>query len=208
MVHQLKNTMIGKKHNLHILFITLSICFVSVLGVAGATEKMKDRLGIVLDFSRAGDKKSWQIVNDGVMGGISQSEIVFSDSGGLIFRGTISLENNGGFASARRSAQTYNLGGYSGMLLQIQGDGKDYQLRVRTENRFDGISYRYRFTTQSGTTQVIKAPFPDFEPVFRGRIIKDAAPLLPENIQQIGFLIADNQSGSFSIEVDWIKAFK
>jgi monofunctional biosynthetic peptidoglycan transglycosylase len=200
--------MIRKKHKVNILFIALSICLISVFGVAGATEKMKDGIGIILDFSSAEDKKSWQIVNDGVMGGISQSEILFSDSGGLVFRGTVSLENNGGFASLRRSAQTYNLGGYSGMLLQIRGDGKDYQLRVRTDNRFDGISYRYRFTTQSRTTQIIRALFSDFEPVFRGRIIKDAEPLLPENIQQIGFLIADTQAGSFSIEVDWIKAFK
>ena len=169
---------------------------------------MKDGIGIILDFSRAEDKESWQIVNDGVMGGISQSEIVFSESGGLIFRGTVSLENNGGFASSRRSAQAYNLGGYSGMLLQIRGDGKDYQLRVRTDNRFDGISYRYRFTTQPGTTKIIRVPFTDFEPVFRGRVIQDAAPLSPENIQQIGFLIADKQAGQFSIAVDWIKAFK
>jgi hypothetical protein len=35
-----------------------------------------------------------------------------------------------------------------------------------------------------------------------------AAPLLPANIQQLGFLIADKQSGTFRIEVDWIKAFK
>lgn len=199
---------IAKKHTLMILFISLCICFISVMGIAGETDKMKEEEAIILDFSRTEDKESWRIVNDGVMGGISQSEIAFRENGGLIFRGTVSLENNGGFASSRRSAQTYNLEGYAGMLLQIRGDGKDYQLRLRTDNRFDGISYRYRFSTQPGATQIITAPFSDFEPVFRGRIIKDAAPLSPENIQQIGFLIADKQSGSFSIEVDWIKAFK
>ena len=44
---------------------------------------------------------SWQIVNDGVMGGISSSRMVEAD-GVLNFEGELSLENNGGFASARR----------------------------------------------------------------------------------------------------------
>jgi len=94
------------------------------------------------------------------------------------------------------------------MVLQVRGDGKGYQLRVRTDDRFDGISYRYRFKTQSGTTQIIKALFADFEPVSRGRVIIDAVPLSAEKIQQIGFLIADKQSGQFSIEIDWIKGLK
>ncbi len=169
---------------------------------------MKDLENMILDFSSAADKTSWQIVNDGVMGGISQSEISFKESGVLIFRGTVSLENNGGFASSRRSSNSYNFGGYSGMLLQVRGDGKEYQLRVRTDDRFDGISYRYRFKTQAGTTQIIKALFADFEPTFRGRIIKEALPLSVEKIQQIGFLIADKQAGQFSIEIDWIKGLK
>lgn len=200
--------MIRKIHSIKLLFILLSICLISALGGAGATQEMNDLEDMILDFSRAEDTSSWQIVNDGVMGGISQSEIFFREGGGLIFRGTVSLENNGGFASSRRSATSYNLGGYAGLLLHVRGDGKDYQLRVRTDNRFDGISYRYRFKTQSETSQIIKAHFTDFEPVFRGRIIKDAAPLSAEKIQQIGFLIADNQAGQFSIEIDWIKGFK
>ncbi len=190
------------------LFILISICLITYLVGAGAAGEMKDLDNMILDFSSAEDKTSWQIVNDGVMGGISQSEIFFKESGMLIFRGTVSLENNGGFASVRRSSKLYNLGGYSGMLLQVRGDGKDYQLRVRTDDRFDGISYRYRFKTQAGTTQIIKALFADFEPTFRGRIIKEALPLSAEKIQQIGFLIADKQAGQFSIEIDWIKGLK
>jgi len=200
--------MIRKTYYIKILFILFSICLISDLGRAEATEENKDLEHMILDFRSAEDKTSWQIVNDGVMGGISQSEIFFKESGVLIFRGTVSLENNGGFASSRRIAKSYNLRGYSGMVLQVRGDGKDYQLRVRTDDRFDGISYRYRFKTQSGTTQIIKALFADFEPVSRGRVIIDAVPLSAEKIQQIGFLIADKQSGQFSIEIDWIKGLK
>lgn len=193
--------------NITTLLITLTLCFTPVLRSAGATDKMEQKEHMVLDFSRAEDRESWYIVNDGVMGGISRSEIIFTEGGTAIFQGTVSLENNGGFASTRTAPRPYKLAAYSGLILQIRGDGKDYQLRLRTDDRFDGISYRYRFKTQSGETQSIKALFTDFEPVFRGRIVNDAAPLLPETIQQIGFLIADGQSGPFRIEVDWIKPF-
>jgi len=194
--------------NITIFWITLSICVIPVLRGEGATEKMEHQDRMVLDFNRAEDRDAWYIVNDGVMGGISRSEITFSESGTAIFEGTVSLENNGGFASARTGSRSYKLGEYSGLLLQIRGDGKDYQLRLRTDGRFDGISYRYRFTTQPETVQIIRANFTEFEPVFRGRVLDDAAPLSPEKIQQLGFLIADVQSGTFRIEVAWIKAFK
>ena len=200
--------MIHETLYLKILFILLSICLLPALGRTGATEEMKGQEHMILDFKNVEDKTSWQVVNDGVMGGISQSEIILNESGGLIFRGTVSLENNGGFASSRRGAQSYDFGDYSGLLLQVRGDGKDYQLRIRTDDRFDGIAYRYRFKTLAGTSQVIKAYFDEFEPVFRGRIIEDAAPLSAEKIQQIGFLIADKQAGQFSIEIDWIKGLK
>ena len=190
------------------LLIILSIAFIPLLKGAGATETTVHQERMVLDFTRAEDRESWYIINDGVMGGISRSEIIFSESGIAIFQGTVSLENNGGFASTRSGPRSYKIGEYSGLLLQIRGDGKDYQLRLRTDSRFDGISYRYRFTTQPETVQTIKAEFADFEPVFRGRVMDGAEPLSPENIQQLGFLIADKQSGTFRIEVDWIKAFK
>ena len=44
----------------------------------------------------------WGIVNDGVMGGISQSNIYLNEANNIIFAGNVSLENNGGFASIRR----------------------------------------------------------------------------------------------------------
>ena len=169
---------------------------------------MQDHENMVLDFSRAEDREAWNIINDGVMGGISRSEIIYSNSGTAIFQGSVSLENNGGFASVRSGPRAYKIGEYSGLLLQIRGDGREYQLRMRTDGDFDGISYRYRFTTKPETGQIIRAHFTEFEPVFRGRVLNDAEPLSPENIQQLGFLIADKQSGPFRIEVDWIKAFK
>lgn len=163
---------------------------------------------LILDFSRPDDRQPWQVINDGVMGGKSRSEMVFTETGTAVFQGTVSLENNGGFASTRTSPRNYTIGGYSGLLLQVRGDGRDYQLRVRTDARFDGISYRYRFATHPGGVQTIRALFSDFEPVFRGQVLENIPQLTPADIRQIGFLIADSRAGAFRLEIDWIKAFR
>ena len=44
---------------------------------------------------------NWSIVNDDVMGGISKSFLSINENENLIFKGYLSLENNGGFASSR-----------------------------------------------------------------------------------------------------------
>ena len=50
----------------------------------------------LVDLSDSAAAANWVTVNDPVMGGRSISAVSFN--GGLVFSGTISLENNGGFA--------------------------------------------------------------------------------------------------------------
>jgi len=167
----------------------------------------KQNFQLISDFSDPDDHEDWQIINDGVMCGISQSEMITGDSATAIFQGNVSLENNGGFASVRVHI-SQNLSGYEGVELRIRGDGAKYQFRIRVDDRFDGISYRNIFETNANEWQIIRLPFDDFVPVFRGRILDNVGPLSPEKIQQLGFLIADKQEGSFRLEIDWIKAYK
>ncbi|MDO8929145.1 MAG: CIA30 family protein [Bacteroidota bacterium] len=42
----------------------------------------------------------------------------------------------------------------------------------------------------------------DFVPTFRGRILQNVVPLNETQIRQIGFLISEKQSGSFSLKID------
>lgn len=118
------------------------------------------------------------------------------------------MENNGGFASTRTIPRLYELDGYNGILLRVKGDGEKYQFRLRTNDRFDGISYRYQFKTEFNTWMVIEIPFHECVPVFRGRILKDVKPVVPKEIQQIGFLISNKKAEKFQLEIDWIKAYK
>ena len=189
-----------------IVILNIWVSLVSWSSVTSAAMETAER--ILIDFKNTDERENWRIINDDVMGGVSQSEIIFNDTGTATFQGRISLENNGGFASTRSKPNSFRLGDYIGLNVRIQGDGKNYQLRVRTDNRGDGISYRYRFATQPDTWMNIRVPFSEFVPVFRGRVLSNVAPISPEQIQQVGFLIADKQAGKFRIEIDWIKAYK
>jgi len=161
----------------------------------------------LMDFSD-GDKTKWSVVNDGVMGGISQSRIQRTSRETAVFAGVLSLENNGGFASVRAVVGPLDLSSYAGIEIRVRGDGRSYQLRLRTNDRFDGAAYRAHFETHTGEWVTARIPFDQFVPTFRGRTLSDAPALEPSRIHQIGFLLADKTPGPFSLEIDFVRAFK
>lgn len=163
---------------------------------------------LIFAFDNREDIELWRTVNDGVMGGLSESEITMTETSSAIFKGSVTLENYGGFASVRTLPKLYELAEYTGVQLRVKGDGKKYQFRLMTNERFDGVSYRYQFETELNEWMIIEIPFEEFEPVFRGRVLGDVAPVISAEIQQFGFLIANNRAEKFHLEIDWIKAYK
>lgn len=149
---------------------------------------------------------SWFPVNDGVMGGRSASVMRMEDGGVAVFEGNLSLENNGGFASIRTEIPQGTLAGYSRLLLRVRGDGKAYQVRMRMATSFDGVAYGAGFPTVEGEWTTIAVPLSAFEPTFRGYRPRDAAPLSPADVRQIGIMLTDKQEGPFRLEVAWIGA--
>lgn len=141
---------------------------------------------------------SWVIINDDVMGGRSRATAT-SDEQGLHFRGAVSLENNGGFASTRRLLAEAPAGA-TGLRVQLRGDGRDYQLRLRDNQRFDGVAWRHGFST-TGQWQTLNFDLGDFEPVFRGRRVSGAGAIAADAIGQVGFMIADKRAGAFELQV-------
>ena len=162
---------------------------------------------MLINFTDANETLRWLAINDGVMGGVSQSCIKPSPLATGLFSGQLSLENNGGFASIRRRADDYNLVGSVGIRLNVKGDGRTYQFRVKTDEQLDGITYRSLFTTDAQQWQIITLPFAGFCPSFRGKPVPDAPALRPEHIKQLGFLLADKQPGAFYLEIAKIESY-
>jgi len=182
--------------------------FVSVTGFFSLTGSiaMADNRKTIIDFSRP-PYWPWTSVNDVVMGGVSDSLVQISDEGTGVFAGHLSLENNGGFASARVGLPENDYSGYAGIMLRVKGDGKRYSFRLRTDRMFDGMVYRQEFDTAAGEWMDVEMPFSDFRPSFRGRTVPDAPPLNTANICQLGFLISDKQEGEFRLEIERIEGY-
>jgi len=162
----------------------------------------------VLNFDTIQEAEQWTSVNDDVMGGVSQSQMHFTEHGTAIFAGTLSLENNGGFASVRTHPNRYELQGYEGLVIRAKGDGRRYKLRIRTDDRWDGIAYSADFETTDSEWMTIYVSFGEFVPTLRGWRVPNVLPLSGDMVRQIGFMIADKQNGPFQLEVDSISAYR
>ncbi len=168
----------------------------------------------LFEFAQSSDAAKWQIVNDGVMGGrsSSQASIVNLDSGGesngergaMRFAGTLSLENNGGFASVRsRSSGSLGLDPGETIILRVKGDGRRYTFNLYTPDRRTAFSYQLEFDTTDGQWSEVKLPVDKFVAHSFGRPIPSMK-LTPSQVQSVGILLGDKNPGPFEILVNWI----
>jgi monofunctional biosynthetic peptidoglycan transglycosylase len=161
---------------------------------------------MVFDFKNPDSFKAWQTVNDTVMGGVSESSLQPGGKGTAIFKGTVSLKNNGGFCTASsRDNKKYDLSSFKGVAVRVKGDGKRYMFTLKTGDNFSGYAYQFPFVTQKDTWITVTVPFKDFVARFRGEPVPGAPPVKSSEITSFGFLIADKQEGPFVLEIEWIK---
>jgi hypothetical protein len=186
--------------------MTTAILALALAGMGlGSMTNQDQGVEPLIDFSSqpAGE---WVVVNDGVMGGMSSSAIRPSGAGTGVFEGNLSLENNGGFASVRTEVPDGSLAGFDRLVIRVRGDGKRYQMRLRMSSSFDGIAYRANFDTSAGEWTTLEMPLSEFEPSFRGYRPRNAEPLDPSRVRQIGVMLTDKQEGPFRLEIAWIGA--
>ena len=150
-------------------------------------------------FDSAMSVADWSAIDDGVMGGVSQSRLRHDPAGHAVFEGTVSLERNGGFASVRTRPLDLGAAGATACLLEAHGDGKRYKLNLRTDDAFDGVHYQAAFAAPEGAWTLVRLPLSGFHPGYRGRSVSGAPPLDPARIRQIGLMIADRQAGPFAL---------
>ena len=152
-----------------------------------------------IDMTKETSKK-WRIINDGVMGGLSTSKMTVENNI-AVFKGILSLKNNGGFASTRRMVDSTKLKGAKHIVLTVIGDGREYQFRVRPNKRFDGVSFTYPFTTEKDKEMKVKIPVNALYATYRGYKLKKIKVPPPEMFQQIGFLLGDKKEGAFKLKI-------
>ena len=163
---------------------------------------------MLIDFT---DKKAghqMNVVNDGVMGGLSQGTIEMTQNDSLLFKGNISLQNNGGFSSFRIAGKQWDLSAWKGVEILVKGDGRAYGLRATTDERFlrSSVSFTADFKTEEDQWVKLRIPFSAMKASWRGR--KLDRNFDPAQIKGLGIILADKQAGKFALEIKSISAWK
>jgi len=149
-------------HLIRILFI------IGAAGMANAQERLLD------DFSRSDGRSafgtSWTGFTDRVMGGLSDLEVGYVDTGegpALRMRGTVRLDNNGGFVQVRLplivDRQPLDASAFDRFVVEARGRPGPYYLHLRTPQTRRPWAY-YRAALEIGEDwQRIEVPLSAFD---------------------------------------------
>jgi hypothetical protein len=163
-------------------------------------------------------KELWGALDDVVMGGVSSSQARWND--GLIFTGTVSTANSGGFASirTRNVDPPINLAQWQGTVLHLKGDGQRYKWILRDSPGWDSLAYSRSFDTMVDTPITVHTRFGEMVATFRARTKPDASPLNPSQICSMQLMLSKFEydgelnptfkAGEFKLEVSRIGVFR
>ena len=155
-------------------------------------------------FNSNNSTDSWCVVDDAVMGGKSSGQFNIEDNGSIVFKGKVSLENNGGFSLIRHRFKKINISAFKFIKLYLKGDDKKYQFRVKSKV-LDEHAYKTSFNT--GTNwEVVTILIKDLKPHRRGRKLLMESHL--QEIEEVGFLIANTKEEFFKLEISKIELIK
>lgn len=165
----------------------------------------QDALLPLFDFAAPEAARHWQSVNDNVMGGVSDGRFRITPDNTLEFSGTLSLENNGGFASVRSKSADVGIRAGDTIVVRVTGDGREYVLNLYTKSRRMAFSYRAPLPTTKGEWREVEVPLADFIPTAFGRPVQGMGPVEPGQINGMGFMLSDKKPGPFQMQVEWVK---
>ena len=154
-----------------------------------------------LHFNSAASVAGWTPMDDRVMGGVSSSQLVFHQDGYAVFAGQVSSDHGGGFASVRHSDLALGDESTVGYRLQVRGDGKRYKFNLRMDAVLDGVNYQAIFQPPAGRWVDIVLPLAVFSARYRGNPVPTALALQPHQVRQVGWMVADAQTGPFELAI-------
>ena len=163
-----------------------------------------DKPVLNMDFGKKSAGQDWVIINDDVMGGRSNATLQLSKNS-MLFKGNLSLENNGGFASVRSNRSTYNLAKAKTVTIRYRSSGRKFALMLENARMYFMPYYKHAFQSDSKEWQTETFQLSEFQGYRLGRptgrnLDKD----IQENILRIGVILNDKQEGPFELEIDYI----
>ena len=162
---------------------------------------------LLVDFGQDGETR-WYAVNDTVMGGVSSGQLVYEDET-LLFEGTVSTDNNGGFTSVRGPNETIDISMYERVLIRMKSEGQPFSMILANNPYWFQDQFKYDIEVPNSDWNVIEIPLNEFQ-VFRtqnGYPTATGIMMTPEDGRRILHLELMSklfEDGEFRLEVDYI----
>jgi hypothetical protein len=159
----------------------------------------------LVDFGKKGNVKNWNIVNDGVMGGLSQSKTkIYKDY--VEFGGEVSLENNGGFASFCSPYGDYDLSEFTQVEIRYALEGQSCAFTFENDYRYYFPNHKTFLPVTNGEWKTETVDFVDFEKYRLG--VKQGAKMTNDELKRITrmrFIVANKKAGNFVMKIDYLR---
>ena len=157
-------------------------------------------------FNKHDSALVWHPVGDAVMGGRSDGELIQPETGYADFRGTVRLDNGGGFASVKADLpEPMDVSNYTGIELLVRGDGRTYKIGLRNSVDRRSIVYQQAFTPDHGQWSRVRLKFRDFIATWRGKTLQDAPPLSLHELASLSLFVSGRQAGAFHLRMrNWV----
>ncbi|MEM1128604.1 MAG: CIA30 family protein [Bacteroidota bacterium] len=157
-----------------------------------------------IDFGRDTGGQNWAVLNDGVMGGLSVGDATLTDSS-LVFTGTVSLDNFGGFTSVKGPFERTDLSAFETVRVRYRCQGQVFALTLEMDERFFVPYYRGVLEPASDEWRVAVLPLAAFEQYNLGRptgtrFERDVR----ADVLRLGLITIAKQEGPFELELDYI----
>lgn len=158
----------------------------------------------LIDFGANICGQNWYVTDDGVMGGLSSGKAYLSDSS-VVFTGTVSLENNGGFSSLRSPYHKLNLEEFKEVEIRARATGLPFSITFSKSRQFWVPNYKYFLNLDENEWKVIRFNMDELKEYrlgdLTGRTISKSD---IKNIISISFFNEGKMEGEFTLEVDYI----
>jgi hypothetical protein len=153
-----------------------------------------------IDFGK--EEQTWRIVNDTVMGGRSQSQVQYTDDS-AIFKGRVSLENNGGFASFRSAYGQWDLTLYNTLHIRYRSKGFDMAWTMKDQRPYYEPTFRGELPNTKGEWTTVTFTLRELQAHRLGKPLDyTLSNQQLKNIIQLGIISNEKRAGDFEFEID------
>ena len=161
-------------------------------------------LDYTIDFKTAKHFSDWEIINDGVMGGLSEGQVHYGEQG-LRFSGNVSLRNNGGFTSYKSPFGTYNFSPYSTLEIRYRSKGAAVAFQIENVRGWWEPCWKANLPVSEDWT-TLRVKLTDMKEYQLGgstglTLTKDVL----SEIVRYGFITNEKKETDFEIEVEYVR---